>query len=115
VSTPIIPGYIDGPTPATLADLWPRPTGDYPDDLWPIDVLESVLPEPTGWLTVCEHYSTQQGHGGRGCVLVHPASIPESLADATWSGRDLGTFSVWESFDGSSGFEAGLLRPADAA
>jgi hypothetical protein len=46
---------------------------------------------------------------------VHPASIPESLADATWSGRDLGTFSVWESFDGSSGFEAGLLRPADAA
>lgn len=108
MSTPIIPGYIDGPTPTTLADLWQRPTGDYPDDLWPGDVLESLLPEPTGWLTVCEHYSTIQGHGGRGCVLVHPAGIPVSLAATTWSGPDLGTFSVWEGFDGTNGFEAGL-------
>lgn len=108
VSTPIIPGYIDGPKRDRLADLWQRPSGDYPEQLWPLDVLQQVEPEPTGWLTVCEHYSSKKRKGGRGCVLTAPESVPAALADTNWIGIDLGTFSVWENSEGEEGFDAGL-------
>ncbi len=108
VSIPIIPGYIDGPTPGRLVDLWTQPTGDYPDELWPVDVLASIVHEPTGWLTVCEHHSTEELNGGRGCVLVAPDHVGSTLEHTGWIGRGLGTFSIWEDFEGHSGFDAGL-------
>jgi hypothetical protein len=108
VSTPIVPGYLDELPPTRLVDLWPRPPGDYPDELWPLDVLELVVPEPTGWLTVCEHYSTERRHGGRGCVLTASEGVAAALTDTAWIGHDLGTFSVWEDLKGGSGFKAGL-------
>jgi hypothetical protein len=108
VSIPIIPGYTDPPTPGRLVDLWARPEGDYPDELWPSDELASVVREPTGWLTVCEHYSTEERSGGRGCVLVSPDDVDAALQNTSWIGRDLGTFSIWEGFEGDVGFETGL-------
>src|SRR5690606_33746418 len=51
---PVSPGYINGAAGARLFVLWPRPEGDFADERWPVDVLESVTHEPTGWLTVCE-------------------------------------------------------------
>lgn len=108
VSIPLIPGYIENPRGNRLADLWPRPEGAFPDELWPISVLETVTPEPTGWLTVCEHYFTDASHGGRGCVLVEPEQGEEALNDASWIGRDLGTFTVWEGPGDERGFSSGL-------
>lgn len=52
MSIPVIPGHIDGLTTTGLVDLWWRPAGDCPDELWPTDVLATVTPDPTGWLTV---------------------------------------------------------------
>lgn len=104
MSIPVIPGYTNGPDGIRLLDLWPRPEGCYPDELWPIDVLESVTPEPTGWLTVCEHFFTEERHGGRGCVLVAPEHGKAALGDTSWIGRDLGGFSVWQDFEGEQGF-----------
>ncbi len=115
VSIPVIPGYIDGPTPPRLVDVWQRPAGDYPDDLWPTDVLAAVTPEPTGWLTVCEHYFTDDRHGGRGCVLVAPDDAGRAIDDTGWVGHGLGTFSVWYNLEGDHGFDSGLqVTDADA-
>jgi hypothetical protein len=108
VSIPVIPGYIDGPTGTRLLDLWQRPDGDFPDELWPVDVLETVTPDPTGWLIVCEHYFTEDSHGGRGCVLVAPEHRGDALASTSWIGHDLGQFSVWDDFQGGHGFGSGL-------
>ncbi|MEZ5410187.1 MAG: hypothetical protein R2761_19310 [Acidimicrobiales bacterium] len=108
MSTPIVPGYLKGPRRDCLADLWQRPPGDYPDELWPLDVLGEILREPTGWITVCEHYSSDVRHGGRGCVLSAPAAVAAALADTRWVGTDLGTFSVWENSEGAAGFDTGL-------
>lgn len=108
MSIPVIPGYIDGPTPTRLLDLWQRPVGEYPDELWPTTVLGAVTPDPTGWLTVCEHYTTPTGHGGQGCVLVVPDDGAAALTDTGWLGHDLGNFSVWYNFEGEHGFDSGL-------
>jgi hypothetical protein len=109
VSTPIVPGYIERPSPTSLFELWERPAGDYPDELWPEDVLRSVVHEPTGWLTVCEHYSTPAGHGGRSCVLTAAEDAHSVLSGGTaWVGHALGTFSIWEGADGQTGFDTGL-------
>lgn len=108
VSIPIIPGYLDGPTPGRLVDLWTQPEGDYPDELWPADVLASIVHEPTGWLTVCEHHSSEERNGGRGCVLVAVDDVAAALENTGWVGHELGTFGIWEDFEGRSGFEAGL-------
>jgi hypothetical protein len=108
MSMPIVPGFLGGPRSTRLVDLWHRPPGDYPDELWPVDVLSAVTPEPTEWLKVCEHYFTKQRHGGTGCVLVAPENGDVAIADTSWIGRDLGTFSVWEAPDGATGVDAGL-------
>lgn len=109
MSTPIVPGYIEPTGPESLLDLWPAPSGGYPDELWPTEILRSVVPEPTGWLTVCEHYFTPEEHGGRGCVLTAPGDVPTVLrAGPGWVGRGLGTFSVWEGPSGQTGFDTGL-------
>jgi hypothetical protein len=107
VSIPEIPGYLGNPTQSSLADSWARPDGSFPDELWPVDVLRSITPDPTGWLIVSEHYFTNDRHGGRDCVLIHPDDAQAALADTGWSGRDLGDASVWISGE-DRGFESGL-------
>jgi hypothetical protein len=88
--------------------MWQRPPGDYPGELWPVDVLALIVPEPTGWLIVCEHHFTKEGHGGHGCVLTAPDDVANAIARTGWIGDDLGGFSVWEGANGATGFEAGL-------
>ena len=104
----MIPGYIEGPARTRLVDIWQRPEGDFPDELWPVEVLASVTPDPTAWLTVCEHFFTEESHGGRGCVLVAPGDGTTALGSTGWIGDDLGGFSVWHNFDGEQGFSNGL-------
>jgi hypothetical protein len=101
---PSIPGYIEPPTRNTLADLWSRPSGEFPDELWPIDELRTVTGNPTGWLVVEEHFYTEEKHGGAGCVLVEADQAAVALADNTWVGRELGTVGIW----GDGTFENGL-------
>ncbi len=50
MSIPVIPGFIEGPRGERLSEVWARPDGGFPDELWPLGVLEGVMPEPTGWL-----------------------------------------------------------------
>lgn len=107
MSIPEIPGFIGGRAHVTLGDVWPRPDGPYPDELWPLDVLHSITPDPTDWLVVSEHYFTNDRHGGRGCVLVHPDDVEAAIASTSWSGRDLGDALVWTSAD-DTGFDPGL-------
>jgi hypothetical protein len=45
-SMPSIPGYLEPSRRGTLADLWARPAGDYPDELWLVDDLRSVTDSP---------------------------------------------------------------------
>ena len=52
MSIPNIPGYIDARPPASLEDLWERPAGTFPDELWPAKALRNVVPDPIGWLAV---------------------------------------------------------------
>ena len=107
MSIPNIPGYIETGRPASLEDLWERPAGPFPDELWPAKALREILPDPIGWLAVSEHFFTPEEHGGIGCVLVHPDDRDAALAEVTWAGDDLGTASIWESAD-DQGFDAGL-------
>jgi hypothetical protein len=108
MSIPVIPGYIEGPKSDRLSELWARPDGAFPDDLWPVEILESVTPEPTGWLTVCEHFFTEEAHGGRGCVLVASDHRNEAIADTSWIGRGLGEFGTWYDYEDNHGYDAGL-------
>ena len=107
MSIPNIPGYIEARPPASLEDLWERPAGTFPDELWPAKALRQVVPDPIGWLAISEHFFTPEEHGGIGCVLVHPDDRDAALGEVTWAGDDLGTASIWESADGQ-GFDAGL-------
>lgn len=104
---PEIPRYLANTTRSSLADSWARPGGSYPEELWPIDMLSSITPGPTGWLVISEHYFTDDRHGGRGCVLVRPDDAPAALADTSWCGDDIGNASVWVSGE-DRGFESGL-------
>lgn len=104
----MIPGFLEGTPPTRLLDLWPRPSGDFPDELWPSDLLATIRPDPTGWLLVCEHHFAEESHGGTGCVLVAPEHRTDALGGISWIGRGLGQFSVWSDFEGNSSFESGL-------
>jgi hypothetical protein len=103
MSMPSIPGYIGRPKRDTLADLWQRPAGDYPSELWLEDDLRTVTANPTGWLVVEEHFFTDAKHGGRGCVLIDSEQAAAALESTTWLGRDLGKFGVWDSGQIDSG------------
>ncbi len=107
MSIPEIPGYLGRSDRSSLAEQWPRPAGDYPDELWPVDVLRSVTPDPTSWLMISAHYFTEERHGGRGCVLVETDDAPAALSDTGWCGHDIGDASVWISGD-ERGFDSGL-------
>jgi hypothetical protein len=106
MSRPSIPGYLEPPVRGTLADLWPRPTGDFPDELWPIDNLRVTSNSPTGWLTVEEHFFAEAKHGGTGCVLVKPEQSAAALKDTVWIGQDLGRVSIWNDDRFENGLQA---------
>jgi hypothetical protein len=97
MSMPRIPGYIDDRSRESLGAAWARPDGSYPPQLWPRGRLDQIDPRPSGWLTVEEHSFTAETHGGTGCVLVRREEVAGALADTTWTGRDLGKVSIWDS------------------
>ncbi|MGH3871310.1 MAG: hypothetical protein ACRDSR_07310 [Pseudonocardiaceae bacterium] len=126
MSTPSIPGYIERPKRDTLADLWQRPIGDYPSELWLEGDLRTITANPTGWLVIEEHFFTDAKHGGRGCVLINSEQAAAALEKTTWLGRDLGKFGVWDSGQIDNGlaatdhgvdveFFAHVRKPAGAA
>jgi hypothetical protein len=106
MSVPSIPGYLERHAQSTLADLWPRPVGAFPDELWPVDYLRIVSNNLSGWLTIGEHFFTDAKHGGTGCVLVHPEDSVAALQETSWIGRDLGAASVWGDGRFGNGLEA---------
>jgi hypothetical protein len=99
VSVPSIPGYTQPPSRDTLAELWTKPVGDFPSELWPVADLRSVCRDPSGWLAIEEHYFREDKHGGRGCVLVRPEHADDALLGTSWIGTDLGK--VWIKGDGA--------------
>jgi hypothetical protein len=63
-----------------------------------------VSNNPSGWLTIEEHFFTDAKHGGTGCILVRPEQSISALQETSWIGQELGTASVW----GNGGFGNGL-------
>jgi hypothetical protein len=111
MSVPQIPGYTVPPSRRTLASEWARPEGDFPDTLWPTPVLEAITPDPTGWLTVVEHFFEDDWYGGFGCVLVGSDDVDAALEHDTWLGGDLGEFGVYSDGrfdDGLGGTDRGV-------
>ncbi len=104
MSMPSIPGYMDKPQGGTLADLWQRPDGDYPGELWLEADLKTITPNPAGWLVVEEHFFNEDKHGGRGCVLVDREHAAAALESSAGHGSDVGKFVEW----GSGEFTNGL-------
>lgn len=109
---PSIPGYEvhDGPT--TLGRLWPTPGGDHPPELWPEAELLRICPEPTGWLTIEEHFHRANDmYGGTHCIIIDAESRDQVLQSGTgWSGQsDIGGVEVWR--DGT--FSDGLTTNRD--
>ena len=105
MSMPFIPGYTQPPTPS-LADLWSEPNG-VPSGLWPAEHLREASPNPSGWLTVEEHFYTEAEHGGCGCVLVVANDSDVALSGRTsWIGRDLGNVGIWS----GGQFDNGLVN-----
>ena len=105
MSMPSIPGYLEPPKRDTLADLWLKPAGDYPDELWLVDDLHTVTNSPSGWLIVEEHFFTEAKHGGRGCVLVDAAQPTAALKATMWIGRGLGNIWIWDDERFDNGLE----------
>lgn len=89
---PRIPGFIGQPsTSGSLADLWGRPPGEFPDTLWPAGRLAEIKRDRDGWVTVSSHNSTPGESSGVGCVLVVAEHGERALAGTSWIGRELGT------------------------
>ena len=108
MSIPRIPGYSTPDQPGSLADLWKRPAGDYPSELWPEQVLRDVTPVPTGWLTINEHYFEDDRHGDRAAVLVRADDIQQALGNEAWIGDGLGGVGLWSDGVGHEEFDDGL-------
>jgi hypothetical protein len=111
MSIPRISGYTGPPPGRSLIDEWQRPDGDFPDELWPDNVLRHITPDPVEWITVAEHYFTNEQHGGRGSVLVEPSDVTRALIHDSWIGHSLGQVGVWDDGrfdDGLSLVEGGI-------
>lgn len=109
---PSIPGYEVHDGPPTLGRLWARPDGNYPVMLWPSAELLRICPDPTGWLTIEEHFHRSDDmYGGTHSVLIDAAFREHVLQSGThWSGRsDVGKVEVWS--DGT--FSDGLTASRD--
>lgn len=112
VRIPSIPSYEVHDGPPTLGRLWARPDGDYPVGLWPRAELLRICPDPTGWLTIEEHFHRSDDmYGGTHSVLIDAAFREHVLQSGThWSGRsDVGKVEVWS--DGT--FSDGLTASRD--
>ncbi|MEO7372649.1 MAG: hypothetical protein ABIW36_01885 [Terrimesophilobacter sp.] len=108
IHTPRIPGYELTDQAPTLALAWSRPQGEYPEELWPIALLRRVTPEPTGWLTVEEHFHRDDMYGGTHCVLADPGSQERVLGAPGWSGQHtIGEIELWSDGRFSDGLTAG--------
>jgi len=109
VSTPRIPGFNAG-VPKSLVTEWQKPEGDYPDELWPVNVLARVQPDPTGWVIVAEDFHRDDLHGGTHAILSNAAGVEAAFRETTWAGRDLGNAGVITSFpDRRRHLESGLV------
>lgn len=96
----------------TLATRWSRPPGEYPQELWPIALLRRVTPEPTGWLTVEEHFHRDDMYGGTHSVLAAHEAEERVLGSTSWSGlHTIGEIQLWN--DGR--FSDGLTTGEDPA
>jgi hypothetical protein len=114
VSFPRIPGFTAaGDDGFNLSNAWDRPEGVYPEALWPRQRLGEIESNPSGWVTLEQHFFTQQEHGGRGCVLIDVSDHVNALRDTSWLGRDLGEFCVWSSPHEDNGFNDGLASDRD--
>lgn len=106
---PSIPGYEIGDSPPTLGHLWNRPGGDYPVGLWPEEELLRICPDPTGWLTIEEHFHRSGDmYGGTHSILIDGRFREHVLQSGTqWSGlNDLGEVEVWSDGTFSDGLTA---------
>ena len=107
---PSIPGYEVDDGPPTLGQLWQRPAGDYPAGLWPEGELLRICPDPTGWLTIEEHFHRSDDmYGGTHSILIDRGFREHVLQSGThWSGRsDIGNVEVWSDGTFSDGLTAG--------
>lgn len=106
---PSIPGYEVHDGPPTLGRLWAPPSGAYPANLWPAAELLRISPDPTGWLTVEEHFHRSDDmYGGTHSVLIDAEFREPVLQSGThWSGRsDIGKVEVWSDGRFSDGLTA---------
>ncbi|MEV6135178.1 hypothetical protein AB0L63_03745 [Nocardia sp. NPDC051990] len=104
MSMPSIPGFTTPPVRNTLADLWTKPGGEFPAELWPIDALRTLTTQPSEWLTIEQLTASEDLRDGRSCVLVVPDQAVRTLNGTGWVGDELGSF--WVQHDGR--FELGL-------
>ncbi|CCH69465.1 hypothetical protein BN10_1700011 [Phycicoccus elongatus Lp2] len=106
---PSIPGYEVHDGPRTLGRLWAHPDGDHPAGLWPEAELLRICPDPTGWLTIEEHFHRSDDmYGGTHCVLIDDGARDPVLHSGTpWAGRsDIGKVEVWSDGKFSDGLTA---------
>lgn len=94
MSQPVVPGFLGPQAQRTLEQLWARPSGTH-DALWPTQRLRTVNPSPTDWVTVEEHYSSDQEDDEVHCVLVPAINAPAALETDGWIGRHVGEVNVW--------------------
>jgi hypothetical protein len=109
VHIPSVPGYEVHDGPPSLGRVWTRPDGGYPVQLWPEAELLSIRPDPTGWLTIEEHFHRSDDmYGSTHCVLIDAGSRDHVLQSGThWSGRsDIGMIEVWSDGTFSDGLTA---------
>lgn len=110
MSTPRIPGFTSN-TPVSLATIWPPPSGDFPAELWPLEVLRKALPDPIDWVLVVDHFHRDELHGGTHAILANGPAVDAAFQKKTWAGRHLGDAGVVTSFrDDSRYLESGLVE-----
>ncbi len=109
MSMPRIPGYSTD-RPNSLADSWAPPPGNYPQEMWPQDILSQIVKDPVDWITISEHFNLSDQMGGRSAVIVNLQDVDIALESQTWIGRDLGQSHMWTDDLGNHRFENGLSR-----
>jgi len=108
IRMPRIPGYELTDVAPSLAVAWPRPEGEYPEELWPIALLRRITSEPTGWLIIEEHFHRDDMYGSTHCVLADPGARERVLEGRGWSGRhSIGEIELWSDGRFSDGLTAG--------
>jgi hypothetical protein len=108
VHIPSIPGYELHDGPPTLGRIWSPPEGSYPAVLWPESELLRISPDPTGWLTIEEHFHRDDMYGGTLSILSDASVRDDVVRSGThWSGRsDVGKVEVWTDGRFSDGLTA---------